>query len=125
MTTSYRIKFVSNDCVEKFCDLEELFCGDMGFGWVPGFILRCFCGRRRPRKLQNPQGLGAEASSVAGELESEITELSPVGSPVKCPAPANDGRVVTEANIHFEEKPKNSDSSEGGVRRETNLSDSG
>lgn len=66
-----------------------------------------------------------EASSVAGELESEITELSPVGSPVKCPAPANDGRVVTEANIHFEEKPKNSDSSEGGVRRETNLSDSG
>lgn len=56
----------------------------MGFGWLPSLILRCFCGRRRPRSSQNLQDLEPEAGSVT-ESESVITELSPEGSPVKTP----------------------------------------
>lgn len=58
--------------------------GGMGFGWLPSLILRCFCGRRRPRSSQNLQDLEPEAGSVT-ESESVITELSPEGSPVKTP----------------------------------------
>lgn len=56
----------------------------MGFGWLPSLILRCFCGRRRPRSSQNLHNLEPEAGSVT-EPESVITELSPEGSPVKTP----------------------------------------
>jgi hypothetical protein len=97
----------------------------MGFGWLPSFILRCFCGRRLPKKLQNVQGLAAEGSSGAAEIESEISELSPVGSPVKCPAPSSDGVVVTEASVHLQDKEANSYSSQGGVPSGTSQRDSG
>lgn len=56
----------------------------MGFGWLPSLILRCFCGRRRPRSSQNLHNLEPEGISVT-EPESVITELSPEGSPVKTP----------------------------------------
>ena len=53
----------------------------MGFGWIPSFILRCFCGRRRHIHSRNLQERDEEAGSAA-EPESEITEVSPSGSPI-------------------------------------------
>ena len=56
----------------------------MGFGWIPSFILRCFCGRRRHFHSRNLREPDVEAGS-ATEPESEITEVSPSRSPVKTP----------------------------------------
>ena len=78
----------------------------MGFGWIPSFILRCFCGRRRHFHSRNLREPDVEAGS-ATEPESEITEVSPSGSPVKTPNGLTISCVDSSSQAEFPVKSPN------------------
>lgn len=78
----------------------------MGFGWIPSFILRCFCGRRRHIHSRNLREPDVEAGSAA-EPESEITEVSPSGSPVKTPNGLTISHLDSSSQAEFPVKSPN------------------